>query len=284
MFFTADVKKAKVFAGLVLLCRPGKVSWLPEDWNNDAAFRQLSTDIERSNPGITLEAKPSWVGQLGKFHSRKQSCAGLLLVVRLTSRVKEILESKNPRIVIGGKVRMCRAWNEENGSQICARCCQIGDNGNGCKNTPVCKFYRDNHESSNYFCMVTGCGARQCTCLHTTVWCMSCQTDMHYAGDGRCPEICANTPQVTGRNGRSPVVAYNGSVTGVTDRTRNRERNKGKGLAGTPLNEKAAAGEVGPKASHMVETKGYALRKKDHSKTELAGAKVLGIPEGLAFP
>jgi len=68
--FERDAEKVKIFVGMVPLARAGKESWSPSDWEGEDAFRSMANDIEQSNMGIMLAAKPSWVGKLGKFHQR----------------------------------------------------------------------------------------------------------------------------------------------------------------------------------------------------------------------
>jgi len=105
--FERDAKKVKIFVGMVPLARAGKGSWSPTDWESEDAFRSMASDIEQSNMGITLAARPSWVGKLETFHRRKQSTAGILLVVELSPEVRVIMAKDTPRIIISGKARIC---------------------------------------------------------------------------------------------------------------------------------------------------------------------------------
>jgi len=106
--FERDAKKVKIFVGMVPLTRAGKASWSPSDWDDENAFRSMANDIEQSNTGITLAAKPSWVGKLSKFHQRRQSTAGVLLVVEMSPEVRAMMAKDTPRITISGKTRICR--------------------------------------------------------------------------------------------------------------------------------------------------------------------------------
>jgi len=118
--FERDAEKIKIFVGMVPLARPGKGTWSPSDWDDVNAFRSMANDIELSNMGVTLAAKPSWVGKLEKFHKRKQSTAGILLVVEMNPEVKAMMAKETPRMIVSGKPRICRPWRERRTTAYCA--------------------------------------------------------------------------------------------------------------------------------------------------------------------
>jgi len=187
--FERDAEKVKIFVGMVPLARAGKESWSPLDWEHKNAFRSMANDIEQSNMGITLAAKPSWVGKLGKFHQRQQSTAGILLVVEMSPEVRKMMAKDTPRIIVSGKPRICRTWREENNSVLCTRCMKIGHVGAGCKAEPVCKYCRKNHVSTEHRCTVTGCPNTERGCKHYQTWCMQCECNEHMTGHRGCPAI-----------------------------------------------------------------------------------------------
>jgi len=78
--FIRDTEKCKVFVGMVPLSRFGG-GWQPSEWEGRTAFDHLSADIENSNPGIVVAAKPSWAGRLHKLKERRVNNAGLILVL-----------------------------------------------------------------------------------------------------------------------------------------------------------------------------------------------------------
>jgi len=164
--FESDTEKVKIYVGMILLTRAGRINWCPEDWNDDTGFRAISNDIENSNPGLYVTAKPWWVGGLRKMHNRKQSTASMILVVEKTKEITAMMSANNPRINIGGRSPFSRAWREENASMICARFLKVGHVGAGCDAPAVCKFYRQSHMTINHVCWVAGCYARGVDCAH----------------------------------------------------------------------------------------------------------------------
>jgi len=284
--FERDAEKVKIFVGMVPLARAGKGTWSPSDWDDVNAFRSMANDIELSNMGVTLTAKPSWVGKLEKFHKRKQSTAGILLVVEMSPEVRAMLAKETPRMIVSGKPRICRAWREENNSVLCTRCMKIGHVGAGCKAKPVCMYCRKDHVSTEHRCSVTGCVNNADGCKHYQVWCMQCESNEHLSGHKECPAIrkSSNSPSRLGPN--TPVVSDHTSVTGVADSTRNRERNKSKTGRGTPLIEQQSRGNVSkPVGNALVPTPKYDLRKKEHGAVK-PGARVdeyekIGEVEGV---
>jgi len=138
--FECDAEKVKVFVGMVPLIRSCRLNWSPEDWVEEAGYREISNDVEQSNPWITVAAKPSWVGGLRKFHNQKQSTNGMILLLEKSVELTRMMSIDNPKIIIGGKKRFCQAWREESESIMCARCLKIGHVGAGCDSNPVCLF------------------------------------------------------------------------------------------------------------------------------------------------
>lgn len=61
--FVSDTKKVKVYMNDIPLKRDGfGENWEPEDWHRENAFDSLAADIERSNLGIFVCARPFWLG------------------------------------------------------------------------------------------------------------------------------------------------------------------------------------------------------------------------------
>jgi len=272
--FERDAEKVKIFVGMVPLARAGKGTWSPSDWDDVNAFRSMANDIELSNMGITLAAKPSWVGKLEKFHKRKQSTAGILLVVEKSPEVKAMMAKETPRMIISGKPRICRVWREENNSVLCTRCMKIGHIGAGCIAKPVCKYCRKEHLSTDHKCNVTGCVNTQAGCKHYQIWCMQCESNEHMSGHEECPAIRRNSSSPSRMGPNTPVVSDPTSATGVADSTRNRERNKTNTGRGTPMIEQQSRSNVTkPVGNALVPTPRYDLRKKEHG-TVVPGIKI----------
>ena len=137
--FVRDTEKVKVFVGMVPLSRFGG-GWQPAEWEGRTAFDHLAADIEQSNPGIVVAARPSWAGRLHKLKERKSNNAGLILVLELTPEVKHMMAAASPRITVAGRPRVCRLWKEDHPTVVCARCQTVGHRAGECKNAPVCAF------------------------------------------------------------------------------------------------------------------------------------------------
>jgi len=273
--FERDAEKVKIYVGMVPLTRAGRINWSPEDWVDDTGYRSISNDVEKSNPGIVVTARPSWVGGLRKMHNRKQSTAGMILVVEKTKEVASMMSMTNPKITLGGKPRYCRAWREENASIMCARCLKIGHVGAGCDAPPACKFCRQSHMSINHECKVSGCGARGVECQHCRKWCLSCNTDMHFTGSTDCVAVRKQSESPSALGPSTAIVSDPTSTTGVSDRSRNRERRKFDRLEKTPLYEKAGDEGAGPSNTNAAITRSSeATLKKNHRDVVLKGDKV----------
>ena len=138
--FVRDTKKIKVYVAMVPLMKGGYGrEWRIEDWQEVNSFDQLIADIERSNPGIHVEARPSWVGKLGIMKERKQTTAGLTLLCEENDCLKGILMKDEPKILVAGKKRFCRVWREKTDTSLCDKCCTVGHTLPECKGKPVCR-------------------------------------------------------------------------------------------------------------------------------------------------
>ena len=123
--FVRDTEKVKVFVGMVPLSRFGG-GWQPAEWEGRTAFDHLAADIEQSNPGVVVAARPSWAGRLHKLKERKANNAGLILVLELMPEVKRMMAAASPRITVAGRPRVCRLWRENHPTVVCARCQTVG--------------------------------------------------------------------------------------------------------------------------------------------------------------
>jgi len=277
--FEEDVTKVKIFVGMVPLTRAGKTTWEPKDWTGDNGFHELVDNLTRSNSGLVVVSRPVWVGSLGKFHSRRQSTAGLRLVVELNGWMKGIMAMESPKIVVKGKFRFCRAWEENpvgNSSDICANCLNIGHASVGCGNSVRCKWCLEGHRSEDHVCVRPGCQKRNVDCGHARRWCISCSTDMHYTGDRNCVATRPTSTDPQSLGPASPVVADNTSASGVMDRTVNRARRRGRGVEATLVTEKVAENSVtrGEYVLAEGEKIGDKKKKERHSEVVEKGARV----------
>ena len=128
-----DTKKVKVYINDVPLMRDGfGENWKPEDWHGENAFDALSADIERSNPGIFICARPAWVGKLHVIKERNSWKAGLIILCEETDGLKIALSRNSPRLVVGGRNRFCRVWRENGATVICDKCLKVEHGGAEC--------------------------------------------------------------------------------------------------------------------------------------------------------
>ncbi|KAG0125755.1 hypothetical protein HOY82DRAFT_542948 [Tuber indicum] len=123
--FARDVKKVKMVVLGVPLARYGG-EWNPEDWT-DEAYEEIARDIERANKGITITAKPQWVGKLWKLKERRVRTSAITLVVEETEEVKTLLKREgNKRLSVRGLTRECRLFEERERTDVCYRCLGTG--------------------------------------------------------------------------------------------------------------------------------------------------------------
>jgi len=284
--FERDAEKIKIFVGIVPLARAGKGAWSPSDWDHENAFRSMANDIEHSNMGVTLAAKPSWVGKLEKFHHRKQSTAGKLLVVEMSPEVKAMMAKDTPWMIVSGKPRICRMWREEHNSILCTRCMKIGHVGAGYKAKPVWKYCWKEHISTEHRCNVTGCANTEAGCKHYEVWCIQCENNEQMTGNKECPAIRKSSSSPSRMGPNTPVISDPTSVTGVADSTCNRERNKTNTGRGTPLiDQQSRSNETKPVGNTLVPTPRYELRQRENGtvkpRAKIAEYEKIGDVEGI---
>jgi len=99
----------------------------------------MIADIERSNPGIHVEARPSWVGKLNIMKERKQTKAGMILLREENEYLRGVLGKDEPKLLVAGRKRFCSVWREKTDTSICDRCCTVGHTLPECKGKPVCR-------------------------------------------------------------------------------------------------------------------------------------------------
>jgi len=186
--FARDTEKLKVFVGMVPLSRFGG-GWQPSEWEGHSAFDQLAADIEQSNPGVSIAARPSWAGRLPKLKEQKVNNAGLILVLEKTPEVVAIITVASPRIVVAGRHRVCRAWHEANPTVVCANCQTVGHRAGECKNKPVCAFCYGAHLTRGHTCPVLSCQKVETACQHVQRICILCHSEDHLTGDRVCSAL-----------------------------------------------------------------------------------------------
>ena len=243
--FVLDTKKVKVYLAMIPLTRSGRRDWEVEDWQGEDAFDTLAADIEKSNPGIYVAARPSWIGKLGIMREREQRAAGLVLLCEETPELKEILGKNEPKMLIGGANRLCRTWRERSDTVICDRCLSVGHTLPECKANPKCRWCSKAHLSTEHKCPIVDCPApKGMACTHCRRRCNLCETGDHYTGYRECTVLRnrRSTPPKYGR--AAPIEADNTSAQGVNDRSRNRFRHTNLAIRITPVDEQVRNNEA----------------------------------------
>ena len=267
--FARDTKKVKIYVAMVPLMKGGYGrEWKIEDWQAVNSFDQMIADIEESNPGIHIEARPSWVGKLGIMKERKQTTAGLTILCEENSYVKEILMKDEPKMLIAGKKRFCRVWREKTGTSLCDKCCTVGHTLPECKGKPVCRWCRKEHLSTEHKCPIVDCPApKGVACMHCRRMCNLCESDAHYTGFRECTVLRnRSTPPIYGK--ATPMESDNTSANGVNDRSRNRFQITNPATRKTPVDEQLR--------NNLEKGNRTAIPKKERSSSVLSRTRNVG--------
>jgi len=97
---------------------------------------------------------------------------------------------------------------------------------------------------------------------------MLCERSDHFTGYNRCPVVTASSFSPAPAGARSPIVADDTSVTGVSDRSRNRQRRHRRGINVAIASEVMVEKEVSAKglADDRIERMEYADSRADHRR------------------
>jgi len=97
---------------------------------------------------------------------------------------------------------------------------------------------------------------------------MLCERSDHFTGYNTCPVVTASGSSPAPAGARSPIVADDTSVTGVSDRSRNRQRRRHRGFHVENTSEVIVEKEVSAKglADDVVEGMRYADVRADHRR------------------
>ena len=273
--FVRDTPKVMLYVAMVPLKKGGfGQDWSPEDWSGENAFDTLAADIENSNPGVFIRARPSWVGKLHVMKSRKQSTAGLKILCETNQTTREILGRKEPKILIGGRLRFCRVWRDSNSSILCDKCCNVGHSIAECKDEPVCRWCRKHHLSSEHKCLIVDCPApKGAPCMHCRKVCFLCDDNSHYTGFREC-SVLRDRTSVPRFGPATPIEGDNTSANGVNDRSRNRFKITDQERRKTPLCEQVLEAENQGERSRIPRTRRSASSPPANKSTEETEEKV----------
>jgi len=279
--FHKDVAKVKVLVSGVLLAPTGRGSvWKPEDWTGDKAFDGLRTDIEGSNPGVITAGRPNMLGSVYAMKQAGATSCGIWFTLERNNASDAVLSSG--RMFLFGKSRNARFFEEHRSAPVCNKGLQVGHVEMLCAFPPGCRFCFGDHLSKSHRCGKLNCpGENGQSCSHTVRRCMLCERSDQFTGYNRCSVVIASvvsSPVPAGAG--SPIVADDTSVTGVSDRSWNRQRRRRREVHVEITSEVMVEKEVSAKGLTVeVEGMSYADRCADHRRgmtdTALPKAKVV---------
>jgi len=265
--FHKDVAKVKILVSGVPLAPTGRGSiWKPEDWSGDRAFDGLRTDIEGSNPGVITAGRPNMLGSVYAMKQAGATSCGIRFTLERNDASDKVLSSGC--VFLFGKSRNARFFEEHRSAPVCNKCLQVGHVEMLCAFPPRCRFCLGDHLSKSHRCGQLNCpGENGQSCCHTVRRCMMCERLDHFTGYNRCPVVVASGSSQAPAGARSPIVADDTSVTGVSDRSLNRQRRRRRGVQVGITSEVMVEKEVSAKGLTVeVEGMGYAARRADHRR------------------
>jgi len=266
--FYKDVAKVKILVSGVPLAPTGRGSWWKlEDWTGDKAFDGLQTNIEGSNAGVITAGRPNMLGSVYAMKQAGATSSGIRFTLERNDASDGVLSSG--RVFLFGKSRNARFFEEYRSAPVCNKCLQVGHVEMLCLFPPGCRFCLGDHLSKSHRCGQLNCpGENGQSCSHTVRRCMLCERSDHFTGYNRCPVVAAAGSSPAPHGARSPVVADDTSVTGVSDRSRNRQRRRRRGIRVDIASEVMVEEEVSAKglADDKVEGMKYADRRADHRR------------------
>jgi len=266
--FHKDVAKVKILVSGVPLAPTGRGSlWKPEDWTSDRAFDGRWTDIEGSNPGVVTAGRPNMLGSVYAMKQAGATSCGIRFTLERNDASDKVLSSG--LIFLFGKSRNARFLEEHRSAPVCNKCLQVGHVEMLCAFPPRCCFCFGDHLSKSHRCGQLNClGENGQSCSHTVRRCMLCERSDHFTGYNRCPVVAAAGSSPAPHGAGSPIVADDTSVTGVSDRSRNRQRRRRRGIRVDVASEVMVQKEVSAKGLADDEVVGmkYADRRVDHRR------------------
>ena len=273
--------KVKILVSGVPLAPTGRGSlWKPEDWTGDTAFDGLLTDIEGSNPGIVTAGRPNMLGSVYAMKQASATSCGIRFTLERHDASDWVLSSW--RVFLFGKSRNAGFFEEHRSAPVCNKCLQVGHVEMLFAFPPRCGFCFGDHLSKSHRCGRLNCpGENSQSCSHTVRRCMLCERSDHFTGYNRCSVLTASSSAPVPASAASPIVADDTSITGVSDRSRNRQCRRHRGINVTIASEVMVEKEVSAKglADDKVVGITYADRSADHRRgmtdSTLPKAKVI---------
>jgi len=224
------VAKVKILVSSIPLAPTGRGSlWKPEDWTGDRAFDDLRTDIEGLNRGIVTASRPNILGSIYAMKQAGATSCDILFTLERSDATAGVIHSG--RIFLFGKSRNSRFFQEHQSAPGCNKCLQVGHVEILFAFPPRCRFcFGDHLSKSHQFGQLNCPGENGQSCSHTVRRCMLCERSDHFTSYNRCPLVVASNASPTPNDAASPIVADDMSVTGVSHRSRNRQRRRRRGV------------------------------------------------------
>jgi len=207
---------------------------------------------------------------LGSVFAMKQAGAtscGIRFTLERNHARDRILSSG--LVFLFGKSRNARFFEEHRSAPVCNKCLQVGHVEMLCAFPPRCRFCFADHLSKSHRCGQLNCpGENGQSWCHTVRRCMLCERSDHFTSYNRCPVVTASGFSPAPAGARSPIVADNTSVTGVSDRSRNRQCRRRRGVNVAIASKVMVDKEVSAKglADDEIESMKYADRRADHRR------------------
>jgi len=192
------------------------------------------------------------------------------------------------RLCIRGGNHVCRLWTEHTPTRVSNNCLTLGHISTLCASSSRCRLCRGNHSTLPHLCQALPCrGEAGDAYKHTVRLCLLCESSSHYTGHPGCLSLRTTPESAPAPLGGSPIEGPADSVTGATDRSVNRKRNKRYRLRRpTPhgegqLNIATAAKDAA--AQGDIKGKGKAIADYE-SATSPNPAPLVGGPSRTALP
>jgi len=218
--FHKDVAKVTILVSGVPLAPTGRASqWKPEDWTGHRALDGRRTDIEGANLGVITAGRPNMLGSVFAIKQAGATSCDIRFTLERNDASNKVLSSR--RVFLFGKSRNTRFFEEHRLAPVCNKCLQVGHVEMVCAFPPRCRFCFGDHLSKSHRCGKLNCpGENGQPCSDTVRRCMLCKRSDHFTGNNRCLVVVEFGSSPAPACARSPIVGDDPSVTGVSDRSR----------------------------------------------------------------
>ena len=182
-------------------------------------------DLENSNPGLVTVGRPNILGSIHAMKSSGHTTCSVRFTVEKSAASDAALRSSC--ICLHGGNWVVRLWTEHTPAKVCNNCLQLGYFATRCAFLPRCRLCRGNHATQAHLCQARNCDSSVGeACLHTIRLCLLCEPSGHYTGFAWCPALQLTPESNPPALGGSPISGDPSTVTGVANRSHERENQK----------------------------------------------------------